>query len=292
MPSGKVGIMSKRKFAPDSDDRKPAATVVMTPAGPRRYDHRQVSVTVTHVRASTQPRRDPVPQDIREMLASEKALQASYNSLSHHLRMHRGCQQDNLAPNHGSILHSMWQKKQLTWMQLKGWQKFYIDLKGALGSSGSVVSSYSGGQAEGNYASRELQRETPGPSANWNDHSERLGQTWALLRRHERGLLEQLIRDTIRTEGYKDVHAHSLAYLGNILSGYSDNRQCNAAAVSAIQRLLTSIAENYGVTPENEDRDRGDAERREKQGRVRRCASICASFSDAEKTYPQDVDCD
>lgn len=278
--------MSKRKFAPDSTDRNPSATVVLTPSGPRRYEHRATAVAPPSVLVSSRPMRDPVPPDIREMLASEKALQASYNSLSHHLKMHRGCQKNTLAPNHGSILHGMYMARggQLTWQQLKGWQMFYADLKGALGSSGSVVSAYSGGASEGNYASRELQKETPGPTTHWNDHSVRLGQTWAMLRRHERGLLEQLIRDAIRTEGYKDVHAHSLAYLGNILSGYADNRQCNAAAVSAIQRLLSSIAEIYGVKPEDElleDQAR-EAEMRKqlKQGQRHRRETACQTCLD------------
>lgn len=256
--------MGKRKFAPEDTDRNPAATVVVGSGGVRRHSHRQAIVAVA-VRVTSTPARNPVPPDIREMLASEKALQESYISLSNLLRMHRGCQETNLAPNHGSILHGMYAKGQLTWQQLKGWQKFYADLKGALGVSGSVVSSYSGGPAEGNYASRELQRETPGPTAKWNDQSVRLAETWGLLRRHERGLLEQLIRDAIRTEGYKDVHAHTLAYLGNILSGYSDNRQCNAAAVSAIQRLLTSIAENYGVKPEKDEMDDHHRDRESQQ---------------------------
>lgn len=35
--------MTKRKFAPESEGRQPAATVVMTSAGPRRYDHHEGS---------------------------------------------------------------------------------------------------------------------------------------------------------------------------------------------------------------------------------------------------------
>jgi hypothetical protein len=200
------------------------------------------------VRVSTSPSKPAVHPDIREMQAAEKALQESYNSLSRHLRAHRGCRDETLAPNHGSMLHGMWSKGQLSQQQLKGWQSFYGDLKRAIGSSNSLVASMEGGSTQ-DYASRELQKARPGPSAHWNHHQARMEQVIDNLHNHERGLLEQLVRDALRTEGYKDVHAHTLAYLGNILSGYVDNRQCISAAVSATQRLLSSLGEAYGHKP-------------------------------------------
>lgn len=200
------------------------------------------------VRVSTSPAKPQVHPDIREMQAAEKALQESYNSLSRLLRAHRPCRDEALAPNHGSMLHAMWSKGQLSPQQAKGWQSFYDDLKRALGSSNSLVASMEGGSTQ-DYASRELQKARPGPSAHWNHHQARMEQVIDGLHNHERGLLEQLVRDALRTEGHKEIHAHTLPYLGNILSGYKDNRQCISAAVSAIQRLLSSLGEAYDCKP-------------------------------------------
>jgi hypothetical protein len=238
--------MSKRKFADETEARPPAATIVMTKAGARRYQHRkpaEVRVTVIATK--------PPSQDVREMEAAEKALQASYNSLSTHLRMHRPCQDEALAPNYGSILYKLYQQKKLTKQQLYGWSFFWDDLRRERDreSSQSMVMGVEGGASQGNYASRELRKKVPGPSARLTKEGERARAIWHSLRSHERGLLDQMIRDALRTEGYKEVHAHTVDYLGGILSGYADNRQKIAAGVSAIQRLLSSIAEAYGVQP-------------------------------------------
>lgn len=190
-----------------------------------------------------------VHADIREMQASEKALQESYNSLSGFLRMHRPCRDEPLAPNPGGILHRLWGRGHLTKQQLYGWQTFWSDLRKERESSNALVGSLAGGSSEGNYPAREMQRATPGPSTRLTREGERARQVWHLLHKHERGLLEQLIRDTLRTEGYKEVHAHSMDYLGKVLSGYSDNRQAVAAATRAVQGVLTSIAEKYNFQP-------------------------------------------
>ena len=188
-----------------------------------------------------------IHSDIREMESAEKALQASYHSLSQHLRAHRACRDEPLAPNHGGILSAMFAKGQLTEPQLKGWKRFWDDLRKERESSNAMVGSLTGGSSGGSYSSRELQKARPGPSTRLTEGGARARWVAQSLHFHERGLLEQLIRDTLRTEGYKEIHAHSLSSLGGLLAGYRDNRQCNAAAVSAIQRLLSSIAEKYGV---------------------------------------------
>lgn len=252
--------MSKRKFAPDANDRNPSVTITITKSGMRRHDHRKRAEVLNGVSVGSGPAmRNPVPSDIREMLASEKALQESYNSLDQHLRVHRPCQDEALAPNYGGMLYRMWQQKKLTKQQLDGWQSFWEDLMKAAGSSNSVVASLEGGSTV-DYATRELQKARPGPAAHWNLHAVRVTEAWNSLRKHERGLLAQVIRDTLRTEGNKDIHAHSVDYLGGILSGYHDNRQKIAAGVSAIQRLLISIAEFYGFQPFDDD-TKGESQR-------------------------------
>ena len=242
-------MTSRRKFAPDEESREPSATIVVTQTGMRRYEHRKVAPTVrvTVLQASG----DKLP-DIQEILASEKILLESYNSLDKHLRMHRPCQDDGVAPNHGSHLHALWGKGQLSKQQLYGWMMFYDDLKKAKGASNSVVSSMGGGSTV-DYASRQLQRSRPGHTSGWNKQAARLEDVLGGLHDHERGLLVQLVRDALRTEGFKEIHAHTLPYLGNVLSGYRDNRQAISAAVSRIQALLTSIAEKYNVLPFSED---------------------------------------
>lgn len=206
--------------------------------------------TAVAVRVTTRPAKPVVPPDIREMEAAEKALQESYNSLSRHLRMHRGCRDEGLAPNAGSILYKLWISDKLTKQQLYGWQCFYDDVKAEWGSSNSLVASMNGGGAsEGNYPSREMQRSRVGPSARLTKEGVRANEVLGRLHNHERGLLEQLVRDAYHTEGNKEIHRHTLPYLGNILAGYRDNRQCIAAAVSAIQRLLSSLGEAYGLEP-------------------------------------------
>lgn len=225
--------MAKRKFAPEEGDRKPAVTLVIGRHGVQRVDHKPKAMAAA---------------EVRKMVESEARVRDSYNSLSHHLRMHRGCDDEKLAPNHGGIMHGLWLKEQLTRQQLKAWQWFYDDLRCAMGSSNALVASATGGGANGgNQASRQLEKAYPGHSSYWNEQANRVEEVIGKLRGHEKGLLEQLVRDTLRTEGHKDVHAHDLRYLGNILSGYRDDRQKIAAAVSAIQRMLSSLAEIYGI---------------------------------------------
>jgi hypothetical protein len=242
--------MTKRKFAVEDETREPSATIVVTPAGMRRYEHRKVAATV-RVTVLTPTAHSSLP-DIQEILASEKALLESYNSLDKHLRLHRPCHDEGLAPNHGSHLHALWAKGQLSKQQLYGWQMFYDDLKRAKGASNSVVSSMGGGSTV-DYANRQLQRSKPGHTSGWNKQAARLDEILGGLHDHERGLLVQLVRDALRTEGFKEIHAHTLPYLGSVLSGYRDNRQSISAAVSRIQALLTSIAERYNVLPFEED---------------------------------------
>lgn len=263
--------MSRRKFAAEDELREPSATIVVTQAGMRRYEHRKVAAAVRVAVMSHAYMGDALP-DIQEILASEKAMLESYNSLDRHLRLHRPCHEEGLAPNHGSHLHSLWQKGHLTKQQLYGWQMFYDDLKRAKGASNSIVSSMGGGSTM-DYASRQLQRSRPGHTSAWNMQAARLDEVLGGLHDHERGLLVQLVRDALRTEGFKEIHAHTLPYLGSVLSGYKDNRQSISAAVSRIQALLTSIAEKYNVLPFEEDASAGkflrEGARQEKNSSLR-----------------------
>lgn len=184
--------------------------------------------------------------EISQMLEAEKRLQDSYNSLNQHLRMHRQCRDEKLEPVDGSILHQLWRKGQLSRQQLMAWHRWYADMHRALGSTDKLSVSYlersDGGGSGGNDAAAYH-----GPGTYWNAEAAKVEEVWGKLRRHERGLIEQLFRDVLRHSGIKEMHAHDLRYLGGILSGYNDDRQKIAAGVSAIQRLLISLAEIYCV---------------------------------------------
>lgn len=257
---GETAIEASARYFPQAAQRpapEPEPVLVMVKPGreierpaapePKPRAKREPYKIPLHRRPAAEPL--AWESDIHQILASEKALQESYNSLDKHLRMHRPCRDDALAPNYGSELHKLWQKGHLSKQQLYGWQMFYDDLKRAQGSSMSMVSSMSGGGSEGSYASRELQKERPGPTTYWNKQAARLEDILGNLHDHERGLLVQLVRDALRSEGYKEIHAHTLGYLGNIMTGYKDNRQAIAGAVSRVQALLCSLAEGYGVQP-------------------------------------------
>jgi hypothetical protein len=226
---------------------KPGRKIEREEAAPPKERYKPETYKIPLHRRSSEPM--AWESDIHQILASERAIQESYNSLDKYLRMHRPCRDDGLAPNHGSELHKLWQKGHLSKQQLYGWQMFYDDLKRAQGSSMSLISSMSGGGSEGNYASRELQKSRPGHSSYWNKQAARLEDILGNLHDHERGLLVQLVRDALRSEGHKEIHAHTLAYLGSIMTGYRDNRQAIAGAVARVQALLTSLAESYGVQP-------------------------------------------
>lgn len=187
-----------------------------------------------------------IATEIDQMLDAERRLQDSYNSLSHHLRMHRKCVDDTLEPVGGSILHHLWRKGQLSRHQLIAWQKWYSDMRRALGNTNKLSVQYreasDGGSPGGNDTAA-----FHGPLTYWNAQAAKVEEIWGKLRGHERGLIEQLFRDALRNDGCKSLHAHDLKYLGGILSGYNDDRQRVAAGVSAIQRLLNSLAEIYRV---------------------------------------------
>jgi hypothetical protein len=197
--------------------------------------------TVTHSVRSQQAARE-----VEAMLDGEKRLQDSYNSLSQHLRMHRQCRDENLEPTDGSIIHKLWQKGQLSRQQLMAWHRWFTDIRRAAGNTDKLSVSYQqrsdGTGSGGNDAAAYY-----GPLTNWNAEFSRIEQIWGRLRNHEKGLIEQLFRDAIRCSGLKEIHSHDLRYLGGMLSGYNDDRQKIAAGVSAIQRLLASLAEEYQI---------------------------------------------
>lgn len=182
--------------------------------------------------------------DIEKALAGEASV-SSYMSLSYHLRMHRPCRDDDLEPTDGSRLHVLWRKGQLTRQQLKGWQLWFSDVLDAIGNSNGLCIGYEprgdGGSASNDHAAFY------GPSTYWNAAQYRVEWSWSQLHFHERGLLAQLLLDALEHLGVKGIHAHDFRYLGGFMSGYNDNRQQIAACVSAVQRLLTSLAETYNV---------------------------------------------
>lgn len=66
--------MSKRKFAPDTDDRKPTVTVVMTSAGPRRYEHGKERLVASEAMLAEYLNRLDAEQRARdEVIAERKA---------------------------------------------------------------------------------------------------------------------------------------------------------------------------------------------------------------------------
>lgn len=189
-----------------------------------------------------------VAREVKDLVEvdAEANVRDSYNSLNHYLKMHRSCRDEGLEPNEGSILNTLWRKGQLSRQQAMAWQWWYQDMRRAIGNTNALHVGYSGA-SEGNFVSREAERAYPGHSTYWTAEAAKIEEVWERLRDHERGLIEQLFRDTLRTEGLKEVHAHDLKYIGNFLSGYNDDRQKIAAGVSAIQRLLTSLAEIYRI---------------------------------------------
>jgi hypothetical protein len=187
----------------------------------------------------------PTAKEIEQALASEAQVAASYMSLSHHLRMHRACRDDELEPVDGSIVHQLWRKGQLTRQQLSAWRQWLADMNAAHGSTNGLCIGYEprgdGGSTSNDHAAYH------GPGTYWNAAQSRVEQVWKSLRFHERGLIEQLFRDFLKHSGVKQIHSHDLQYLGGFLSGYNDNRQKISAGGSAIQRLLTSLGEIYMI---------------------------------------------
>lgn len=197
--------------------------------------------TVTHSVRSQQ-----VASEVEEMLDGEKRLQDSYHSLSQHLRMHRRCVDENLEPIEGSIIHKLWGKGQLTRQQLMAWHRWFTDMRRAAGNTDKLSVSYQQ-RSDGTGSGGNDAAAYHGPLTNWNAEFSRIEQVWGALRSHEKGLMEQLFRDAIRCSGVKEIHSHNLSYIGGMLSGYGDNRQQIAAGVSAVQRLLSSLAELYRI---------------------------------------------
>lgn len=187
-----------------------------------------------------------VADEIGRMLDAEKRLQDSYNSLSYHLRMHRRCVDEKLEPAEGSILHQLWRKGHLSRQQLIAWHRWLSDMRRALGKTDKLTVSYEERADSGGSGSNDATA-FHGPGTYWTAEAAKVEIVWEKLRSHEKGLIEQLFRDTLRHSGYKEVHAHDLRYLGGIMSGYNDDRQKIAAGVSAIQRLLATLAEIYQV---------------------------------------------
>ena len=203
----------------------------------------------------------PIPQytpdEIETALLAEKRLANSYHSLSSYLKKHHSCRDEALAPIDGSILFYLWQRGKLRRRQLLAWKYFWRDLQRAYGESGSLVTSYTERVSTSSAG-------VPRPEcdeddvitgknmanvrmAEWNAEHTIVSQKWDSLRREERGILEQMIRDHIRVSTGIKIHCHDLSYLGSFLSGYNDNRQAIAAGVSRIQALLNNLADLYMI---------------------------------------------
>ena len=230
--------------------RDPSVTIELMPNGSmKRVEHKKLSTY-----AATVDEIEPAPRkkvtaidEFRQMAEAEKRLQESYNSLSHFLKMHRPCDDGAIVPISGTFLFKMFVKGQLNRKQLTAWHWLYGDIKTAKGSTNGMISSAEGSASSADYATRQMERSRPGHSTYWNSQAARLQTVLESLRAHEYGLLQQVVRDYLHHDGYKEIHAHTLPYLGGILTNYKDNRQQIAAAVSAIQRLLSSVGEAYGV---------------------------------------------
>lgn len=201
----------------------------------------------------------PLPQythdEVEAALNAEKRVRNSYHSLSIYLRMHRPCQDDALAPLDGSMLYALWKRGRLRRRQLLAWQRFWRDLQRSYGDSGPMTVSYrervststagaprDSGREDEPFSARAL---ADVRMAEWTPEHETVQQKWAHLRREERGILEQLIRDHIRVSTGLKVHCHDLCYIGGFLSGYKDNRQALAAGVRSVQATLSNLADLY-----------------------------------------------
>lgn len=203
----------------------------------------------------------PVPEytndEIEEALAAEKRLANSYHSLSSYLRKHRSCRDEDVEPLDGSIIHQLWQRGKLRRRHLLAWKYFWRDLQRAYGESGSMTVSYSERVSTSTAGVPRADHEEDEPitgrgmanvkMAEWNMEHTIITQKWDSLRREERGIMEQLIRDHIRVSTGIKIHCHNLGYLGEFLSGYKDNRQAIAAGVSRIQALLNNLADLYAI---------------------------------------------
>jgi hypothetical protein len=204
----------------------------------------------------------PVPQytvdEIDAALAADKRLANSYHSLSIYLRKHNGCRDEDVAPLDGSILFHLWQRGKLRRRQLLAWKFFWRDLQRAYGESGPLTISYTERVSTSSAGVPRADGEEDEPitgkgvasvkMAEWNDEHTIITQKWDSLRREERGIMEQLIRDHIKVNTGLKIHCHDLGYLGAFLSGYNDNRQAIAAGVSRVQALLNNLADLYMIS--------------------------------------------
>lgn len=195
--------------------------------------------------------------EIAEAIAADERVRNSYHSLSSHVRKHVGSTDHSLEPDEGTIIHDLWRRAKLRKRQLMAWAAFTKDLERTYGNSGPLCASYQ--QSVSKSAPGTPRTDTPDDEpisahgladvslASWAIEHDTIQQKWLYLRREERGIMEQLIRDHIRvTRGVK-IHRHDLAYMGNFLSGYNDNRQCIAAMVSRIQAVLSNLADLYMI---------------------------------------------
>ena len=164
---------------------------------------------------------------------------------------------EDLILQDGSMLEDMRRRGKLRRHQIVAWQKWNC-LISAHGSTNGMVSSYeeqvdkSGPGAADAYmfesrAALERAIVKSHPYIYITPAGVEFQAVWGYLRREERGLIEQITRDYHRASGNRDINAPTIAALGFVLSGYHDNRQQIAAGVTAVQRLLNSVAEFYGL---------------------------------------------
>lgn len=196
--------------------------------------------------------------EIDRAVAAEVRVKNSYHSITSGTKKHRGCSDDDVEPAGGSMLHALWQRGKLNRRQLLAWRSFWDEIEKSYGDSGPLSVSYaervstSVAGAPRSDPSFEEDFNAHGLSgmrlATWNNEWLSVNQKWEYLRREERAIIEQLVRDHIRiVRGLKNVHSHDVAYIGEFLSGYRDNRQAIAAGVSRIQAILTNLADMYMI---------------------------------------------
>lgn len=209
----------------------------------------------------------------------EVRVRESMNSMSRYLTMHRPCMDEGYELQDGSILEDIRKRGYLRKHQIMAWMKWYGLVMAAHGRSDAMTVSYNervdtflpsndedtwfgenhvdaedyGGSRLSGYAisdrlesrKRQIKRRDTKYLTSITPAGAQFQEIWEFLREEERGLVEQLTRDYYRASGEREIHAPTLPTLGFILSGYRDNRQQIAAGVTAIQRLLNSVAQFY-----------------------------------------------
>lgn len=220
--------------------------------------------TMTQAKRQLRSRREaaPVPQysqdEIAAAIAAEARVKNSYLTLARYMQKHRGCTDEDVMPADGTMIYNLWLRGKLTRRQLIAWNMFWNDVEESYGASGPLSVSYAERVSTSVAGAPRTVHSTDEPfnaigladvrMASWNSAYASMTQKLDALRREERGIMDQLIRDHIRVvKGVRGMHSHDIAYIGGHLSGYKDNRQAIAAGVSRIQAMLNNLADMYMV---------------------------------------------